>query len=176
MAADGRGGERRLRAPGRGGLVRRSALMERLVKDDPRRIVSVIAPAGYGKTTLLAQWAEASGLDFAWLSLEEADNDPKVLLAGIAEALDAIEPVDKRVCEALASPYSSALGSVLPRLGSALWSRSAPVVLVLDDVHLLRNTEGRAALAVLADSGPDHSRLGLSGRAGPPGRAARRPA
>src|ERR1700749_492753 len=168
MTADGRGGEKRLRPQVRGGIVRRSALMERLGKDDPRRIVSVIAPAGYGKTTLLAQWAEASGLDFAWLSLEEADNDPKVLLAGIAEALDGIEPVDKRVFEALASPYSSALGSVLPRLGSALWSMSKPVVLVLDDAHLLRNPEGRAALAVLADSVPDQSRLVLSGRAEPP--------
>src|ERR1700759_1758516 len=101
MTAEGHGGGKRLRPQVRGGIVRRSALMERLVKDDPRRIVSVIAPAGYGKTTLLAQWADASGQEFAWLSLEDADNDPKVLLAGIAKALDAIEPVDKRVFEAL---------------------------------------------------------------------------
>ena len=173
MTAAARGGEKHLRPQVRGGTVRRPALLERLIRDDPRRIVSVIAPAGYGKTTLLAQWAEASSQDFAWLSLEDADNDPKVLLAGIAEALDAIEPVDKRVFEALASPYSSALGSVLPRLESALWSMSSPVVLVLDDVHLLRNTEGRAALAVLADSVPDRSRLVLAGRSEPPVRTAR---
>jgi len=53
----------------------------------------VVAPAGYGKTTLLAQWAERNGQAFAWVSVDEADNDPKVLLTYVAEALNAVEPV-----------------------------------------------------------------------------------
>ena len=148
--------------------VRRSSLIERLVRGSPGPIVSVVAPAGYGKTTLLSQWAECSGQSFAWVSVDEGDNDPKVLLSYVAEALDAVEPIDERVFDALASPVSSVPGSVVPRLGSAFSSMTSPVVLVLDDVHALHNRECRAALSVLADHVPDGSRLALAGRAEPP--------
>jgi LuxR family maltose regulon positive regulatory protein len=157
----------------RPGTVRRSPLLERLARGDRRPIVSVVAPAGYGKTTLLSQWAERHGQAFAWVSVDEADNDAKVLLRYVAEALDAVEPIDQRVFDALASPVSSVPGSVVPRLGAALSSMTSPVVLVLDDVHLLHNRQCRAAVSVLADHVPDGSRLALAGRAGPPLRAAR---
>src|SRR5215469_17212454 len=157
----------------RPGTVRRSLLIERLARGDHRPIVSVVAPAGYGKTTVLAQWAGHNGQAFAWVSVDEADNDPKLLLTYIAEALDAVEPVGERVFEALASPGSSVLGSVVPRLGSAFSSMISPVVLVLDDVHVLHNSECRAALSVLADHVPGGSRLVLAGRADPPLRTAR---
>ena len=94
----------------RPGTVRRSSLIERLAWDDPGPIVSVVAPAGYGKTTLLSQWAERNGRAFAWVSVDEADNDPKVLLRYVAEALDAVESIDERVFDALASPVSSVAG------------------------------------------------------------------
>jgi LuxR family maltose regulon positive regulatory protein len=161
------------RPPMRPGTVRRSSLIERLARDDSGPVVSVVAPAGYGKTTLLSQWAEHNGQAFAWVSVDEADNDPKVLLGYVAAALDAVEPVDERVFDALASSASSVPGSVVPRLGSALSSMTSPVVLVLDDVHLLRNSECRAALSVLADHVPGGSRLALVGRPGPPLRIAR---
>ncbi len=125
----------------------------------------MIAPPGYGKTTLLSEWAERSGQAFAWVSVGEMDDDPKVLLTYIAAALDAVEPVSGRVFDALASPVSSVPGSVVPRLGSAFWSMTVPVVLVLDDVHLLHNHDCRAALSVLADHVPAGSRLALAGRA-----------
>jgi LuxR family transcriptional regulator, maltose regulon positive regulatory protein len=157
----------------RPGTVRRSLLIERLAQGDSQPIVSVVAPAGYGKTTLVSQWAERNGQAFAWVSLDEADNDPKVLLSYVAEALDAVEPVDGRVFGALAAPGSSVPGSVVPRLGSALASMSSPVVLVLDDVHVLHDRECWAALSVLADHLPAGSRLVLAGRAGPPLRVAR---
>jgi LuxR family maltose regulon positive regulatory protein len=157
----------------RPGTVIRSALVDRLRRDDSRPVVSVVAPAGFGKTTLLAQWAEGNGPAFAWVSADEQDNDPKVLLAYVAAALDGIEPVGGRVFDALASPASSVSGSVVPRLGSALASLSGPVVLVIDDVHLVRNSECRAALSVLADHVPRGSRLVLAGRDQPPLRVAR---
>jgi LuxR family transcriptional regulator, maltose regulon positive regulatory protein len=157
----------------RPGTIRRSSLIERLGRGDDRPIVSVVAPAGYGKTTLLSEWAERNGQAFAWLSVDQGDNDPKVLLSYVAEALDAVEPVGQRVFDALASPVSSVPGSVVPRLGSAFSSMTTPVVLVLDDVHLLSNSEGRAALSVLADHVPGGSRLVLSGRLEPPVRVAR---
>ena len=157
----------------RPGTVRRSSLIERLARGDPRPIVSVVAPAGYGKTTLLSQWAERNGQAFAWVSVDEGDNDPKVLLSYVAEALDAVEPIDERVFDALASPVSSVAGSVVPRLGKAFSLMTSPVVLVLDDVHVLGNSECRAALSVLADHVPGGSRLALAGRAEPPLRVAR---
>jgi LuxR family transcriptional regulator, maltose regulon positive regulatory protein len=157
----------------RPGTVRRLPLIERLARGDSRPVVSVVAPAGYGKTTLLSQWAEGNGQAFAWVSVDEADNDPKVLLSYVAEALDGVEPIDGRVFDALASPASSVPGTVVPRLGAAFSSMTSPVVLVLDDVHLLRNSECRAALSVLADHVPGGSRLALAGRAEPPLRIAR---
>jgi LuxR family transcriptional regulator, maltose regulon positive regulatory protein len=157
----------------RPGTVPRPFLLERLRGGDRPPIVSVVAPPGYGKTTLLAQWAERNGQSFAWVSVDEADNDPKVLLSYVAEALDAVEPLGERVFDALASPGSSVPGSVVPRLGSAFSSMTAPVALVLDDVHLLQNLECRSALSALADHVPPGSRLALAGRTAPPLRIAR---
>jgi LuxR family transcriptional regulator, maltose regulon positive regulatory protein len=156
----------------RAGTIQRSLLIERLARG-AWPIVSVVAPAGYGKTTLLAQWADRNGQAFTWVSVDEKDNDPKVLLTYVAEALNAVEPVGKRVFDALASPASSVPGSVVPRLGNAFASMTTPVALVLDDVHLLHDTECRAALSVLADHVPAGSRLVLAGRAEPPLRIAR---
>jgi LuxR family maltose regulon positive regulatory protein len=157
----------------RQGTVPRSSLIERLAQRDGRPVVSVVAPSGYGKTTVLSQWAERNGQSFAWVSVDERDNDPKVLLTYVAEALNAVEPIDERIFDALASPGSSVPGSVVPRLGSAFFSMTAPVALVLDDVHMLRNSECQAALSVLADHVPGGSRLAMAGRAQPPLRVAR---
>jgi LuxR family maltose regulon positive regulatory protein len=91
----------------------RRPLIERLALDDSRPIVSVVAPAGYGKTTLLSHWAENSSQAFAWVSVDEDDNDPKVLLGYVARALDAVQPIGSQVFEALGSPVSSVPGSVV---------------------------------------------------------------
>src|SRR5262249_27969421 len=136
------------------GSVLRTALLEQLARDDRRPVVSVAAPAGYGKTTLLSQWAERDDRAFAWVSIDERDNDPKVLLTYVAEALDRLEPLSERVFDALGSPTSSVHGTVVPRLGAAFAAMNSPVVLVLDDVHLLLNSECRAALSVLAEEVP----------------------
>ena len=143
------------------------------MRDDTRLIVSVVAPAGYGKTTLLSQWAERSDQAFAWVSLDDRDNDPKSFLTYVATALDAVQPVGRRVFDALASSVSSVPGSIVPRLAAALAARTSPMVLVLDDVHRLHNSECRAALSVLAEHVLAGSRLVLAGRAEPPLRVAR---
>src|SRR5215469_9751390 len=164
----------KLRPPWRRpGTVCRAALVERLARDDLRPVVSVVAPAGYGKTTLLSQWAERDGPAFAWISVDDRDNDPTVLLTCVARALDQVEPIGERVFDALASPTSSVPGAVVPRLGAAFAAMTSPVVLVLDDVHLLHNIACRGALSVLADYVPRGSRLVLAGRAEPPPRIAR---
>ena len=164
----------KLRQPAiRRDTIRRPALIRRLALDDASTIVSVAAPSGYGKTTLLAQWTEDDGRAVAWVSLDERDNDPKVLLTYVAKALDAVQPLPARVFEALASPVSSVPGSVVPRLASAFWSMTVPLLLVLDDVHLLTGAESRDALSVLAGHVPPGSRLVMSGHGEPPLRVAR---
>lgn len=151
----------------------RTGLIDVLKRHGECPIVSVVAPAGYGKTTLLAQWVECSGPAVAWVSVDEADNDPKVLLSYVAVALDRVHPIGERVFDALASPVRSVPGSVVPRLAGAFWSMSEPVALVLDDVHLVRNVECRAALSVLADHVPAGCRIVFAGRDEPPLRVAR---
>src|SRR5580704_17242157 len=101
----------------RPGIVVRTALVERLTTTRAPVII-VAAPPGYGKTTLMAQWAERIGSRAAWLSCDEADNDPVVLLSALAVALDRIGPVDPAIFSALAS--SGADITVIPRFMSAV--------------------------------------------------------
>ena len=88
----------------RPGIVSRTAIVERLVASAGCSVLAVVAPAGYGKTTLLAQWAEHKQPRVAWLSADDRDNDPAVLLTYLATALDRIEPLEPMVFRATASP------------------------------------------------------------------------
>ena len=133
----------------------------------------MVASAGYGKTTLLAQWAERSDKAFAWVSLDERDNDPRVLLTYVAEALNAVVPIGQRVFDALASSGSSVPDAIVPALGFGFSSMTSPVVLVLDNVHVLYDPDCLVALSVLADHVPAGSRLVLAGRDALPLRIAR---
>ena len=105
--------ESKLRPPlFRRGIVARTALVDRLVAASSPAVISVVAPAGYGKTTLLAQWAERKKPRVGWVSVDDRDNDPVVLLTYIAVALDRVEAIDPRVFRALAS---SGAGIEVPR-------------------------------------------------------------
>ncbi|HWI74950.1 MAG TPA: hypothetical protein VNT55_23510, partial [Baekduia sp.] len=83
-------------------MVARTALVDRLLASNTEPLVCLVAPAGYGKTTLLAQWAQRRGPGVGWVSVDERDNDPAVLLTYIAMALDRVEPIDPRVVRGLA--------------------------------------------------------------------------
>src|SRR5512133_3322130 len=86
------------------GAIARATLIERLEASPEVPVVVLSAGPGWGKTTLLAQWASASQRPFAWLSVDDRDNDPIVLLTYIAAALDRVSPLDPSVFDALASP------------------------------------------------------------------------
>ena len=117
-----------------------------------------------GKTTLLAQWSSQSPRPFAWVSVDENDNDPIVLLTYVAAALDRVTPLDASVFDALASPGTSVEGTVIPRLGAALAMVDEPVVLVLDDVHFIDNPPCLDAIVALIGHVPEGSQLALSAR------------
>jgi len=150
----------------RSGTVSRTALVNRL-RATAEPIVILTAPAGYGKTTVLAQWAARDARPFAWVSVDDRDNDPIVLLRHVALALHGIEPLAPSVLDTLAAPGSSIWTSAVPRLGSALAEFDQGVVLVLDDTHLLRSREGLDAVLTIAQHGSEGSLLVLAGRASP---------
>ena len=93
-----------LRPPRRRGTVNRPALVDRLIDSSTIPMIAIIAPAGYGKTTLLSDWAERDGRPFAWVSVDEGDVDPVVFLSHVAVALDRVEELDADVFRAIASP------------------------------------------------------------------------
>ena len=149
----------------RPGVVERDALLGRLQSPDGARVVSVKAPPGYGKTTLLAQWAAADERPFAWVTLDDRDNDPVVFLTCLATAADGIEPISPAVFRAVASGTDSMWTTSLPRLGAALAAIDRPIVLVLDDVHVLTDRDCLEALVPISKHLPHGSQLVLSGRA-----------
>ena len=131
------------------------------------RAVSVVAPAGFGKTTLLAHLAERDERSFAMVALDERDNDPVVLLRYVAAALDRIEPVPASAFEALSTPGRSVWSTCIPRVCAALSAMASPVVLVLDDLHLVSDPTCMDAVAALIDHTPGRSRIVVSSREEP---------
>jgi len=163
--------ESKFHPPGvRPGIVHRTALVERLAASAVP-VMTVAAPPGYGKTTLLAQWAERIGSRVAWLSCDGGDNDPVVLLSALAAALDRIGPVDPAIFSALAS--SGAGITMVPEFVSAVASVPPPVTVVLDHAEALTNRQCLNTLAEFALRLPPGWRLALASRAVIPLPAAR---
>ena len=160
--------ESKLRVPSlRPGLVSRTGLVNRLRAARSVRLATLVAPAGYGKTTLLAQWAARDERPFVWLSLDARDNDPFLLLRHLAAAFDRIEPIDPDVLDALAGADSSVWVDAVPRLATAVSSRRAPFVAVLDDADTIRRGDSADLLAALAEHVPAGSMLVVAGRSAP---------
>ncbi|MEV0613482.1 LuxR C-terminal-related transcriptional regulator [Nonomuraea sp. NPDC050404] len=152
----------------RPGWVARPRLVERLLAAAGVRLVVIAAPGGYGKSTLLAQWrADArERRALAWLSLDGLDNDPVRLwtriLAAVGQAGAGVAVDDLCAMTRVQSPDLA--GVVLPRLLERLGRVSRPVVLVLDDVHLLTATVGWAQVEALLDGLRPGHQLVLSSR------------
>ena len=155
--------------PGRSQNVSRTALVNRLRAAGAFPVVLVTAPAGYGKTTLLAQWAERDARPFAWVTVDERDNDAFVLLKHIAAAVDWIEPLGAGVLDAFDRPNHTIWDALAPRLSATLSSRTSPSVLVLDGVDALESTDSLEAIGILIGSIPRGSMIALSGRSLPEG-------
>jgi LuxR family transcriptional regulator, maltose regulon positive regulatory protein len=154
--------ESKFHAPvARPGIVARTALVDRLAAAQAP-VVTVVAPPGYGKTTLLAQWAERVWPRVAWVSCDDGDNDPVVLLSALAVALDRIEPIDPAVFWALAS--SGAGITIVPRFVSVIASMRLPVTVVLDHTEAVTNKRCLNTIAELALHLPPGWRFALASR------------
>jgi LuxR family maltose regulon positive regulatory protein len=119
--------------------VRRPRLVSRLRDAVDARVALLVAPAGYGKTTVLTEWASRDERPFAWVSLDMRDNEPMRLLSRITRAVDAVH-----------------------------LDGSGSYVLVLDDVHVLRSQPAVDVLNAVAADLPPQAMLALASRTEPP--------
>jgi LuxR family maltose regulon positive regulatory protein len=142
-------------------------LVERLLAAPAAPVICVVAPLGYGKTTLLGQWAGRKGGRVGWVTVDQRDNDPVVLLTYLAVALDRIEPIDPGMFHALAAPGATVAGMLVPRLTAAVAAMTQPVALVVDNLESLENLACLDALAEVAMHLPQGSQLALGCRTKP---------
>jgi LuxR family maltose regulon positive regulatory protein len=151
----------------RAGIIERARLIRLLTAEPAASIVSIVAPPGYGKTLLLADWAARERRPVAWLTLDDHDNDPAVFLSYLAAAFDRIEPIDGSIQSALAAPGRRILSAAVPRLAFELHRWGRPALLVLDDVHRLVDRTCLEALAELLDHLPPGLCVALAARTEP---------
>src|SRR5215207_2176535 len=154
----------------RAGLLPRAGLQSLLQASLQAKLCLVAAPAGSGKTSLLAQWrAVAGGGRVAWVSLEESDNDPTRFWSYLVAALWTVEPgVGTVALEALGGPSVELERVVVPSLVNDLATVGAPLVLVLDDYHLITDATCHQTLGWLLDYLPADVHVVLSTRLDPP--------
>jgi LuxR family maltose regulon positive regulatory protein len=141
-----------------------------VLRSGSRRLTLVAAPPGFGKTTLLAEWAaSAEGIGVAWLSLDENDNDPARFLAYLIATLRRAQPeLGGRAEAALQAPGADLVDVVLPLLLNDLAGLDRELVLVVDDYHLITNPQVHESLAYLIERSPDAFQLVLATREDPP--------
>ena len=130
-------------------------------------VVSIVAPPGYGKTMLLADWANRARRDVAWVTLDDFDNAPSVFLTYVAAAIDRVQPVDPSLGRALRVSGTRILAAAVPRLASELHRWSRPGALVLDDVHRLTDRTCLDALGALLEHLPRGFQVVLASRTMP---------
>ena len=154
----------------RRGLVARPRLSERLSRGAESALTLVSAPAGFGKTTLLAEWlaaAAAGGRAVAWLSLDQRDNDPALFWTYLVAALKTAAPgVGAGALSLLQSPRPP-IEAVLATLLNDLSAVSDDVVLVLDDYHVIEAREVQDGMAFLLEHLPPQIHLVIASRADP---------
>jgi LuxR family maltose regulon positive regulatory protein len=154
----------------RAGLLPRAGLQSLLQASLGAKLCLVSAPAGSGKTTLLAQWrAVAGGGRVAWVSLEESDNDSTRFWSYLVAALRTVEPqVGTVALEALGGPSVELERVVVPSLVNDLATVGAPLVLVLDDYHLITEAICHQTLGWFLDHLPAEVHVVLLTRLDPP--------
>lgn len=165
----------KLRAPAlRPRRIPREHLLERLAGETGASLVLVCAPAGYGKTTLLAEWSQVltrSGAAVAWLALDPGDNAPipfgACLVAALAQATGESQGLGA-ISQQLRSSLEIDLRNILPAVINAMAAVSRKCVLVLDDYHLITDPAIHQAMTYLLGHLPGNLCMAIGSRANPP--------
>jgi LuxR family transcriptional regulator, maltose regulon positive regulatory protein len=176
VASPGDGARARVPSP-RHDFVPRPRLVRRLLEDREASVVLIAAPAGYGKTSLLSEWAEQDGRTFASLTLDTTHNDPLCLIASIVATLEDLDWLEGRMparltglslaAESAGAQPSAQLAAATGTLLAVVGAARGAMVLVLDDVHLLHSGESLSLLTSLAAAMPPEAKLALASRTTP---------
>jgi LuxR family maltose regulon positive regulatory protein len=155
--------------PIRKDLVPRQGLIERINRGMEGRLTLVSGPAGFGKTTLLSQWAAQSTAPVAWLSLDEGDNEWKRFTQYLIHAIQGILPgIGGEILELLHSAISPDVEQVVSSLVNQVAKCNHPFCVVLDDYHAISEPGIHKLLFQVIENQPPHMHLILSTRADPP--------
>jgi len=151
-------------------VVSRPRLSERLNRGTESALTLVSAPAGFGKTTLLADWlaaAPADGTSPAWVSLDQRDNDPALFWTYLVAALQTTADGVGAGAGALLQSPQPQIDEVLASLLNDLNAVPNDVVLVLDDYHVIESRDIHDGMAFLLEHLPPQIHLVIAGRADP---------
>ena len=158
----------------RANFVERSSVITTLSDDPERRLTVITAPAGYGKSTLAAQWVARLALPTAWVRLEATDDGPRSFFALV---LAALHPIDRDLAAGTALLLSDGgephAETIVHRLIEDLSVTTRSFVLVLDDYHAIEAQAIHLAMDLLLEHVPATMRLMLISRTMPPLRLAR---
>ncbi len=144
----------------RANLVPRPNLISLLNNDPGHRLTLICGPAGYGKSTLVAQWLAELALPYAWISLERTDNNPQAFFGLIVSALQSIDQGLLVATETLVSKQTPIRAdAIVYQLIEEISAITRPVVLVLDDYHAIESGEIHHAIDILLQHLPDMMRL-----------------
>jgi LuxR family maltose regulon positive regulatory protein len=150
-------------------LVPRPALIERLDGGLRRKLTLISAPAGFGKTTLVAAWVRDAGRSVAWLSLDAEDNDPARFLSYLVAALQGVDPsIGQSLSAMLQSPTPPPPTVLLTALINEMAATPEPFILVLDDYHLIETLPIHQQLGFLLEHGPPQLHMVVVSREDPP--------
>jgi len=149
-------------------LVERPSLIDQLNHELDRKLTLVSAPAGYGKSTLVAEWLGQVDLPFAWISLDETDNDLsyflKYFLAGVRTCFPAACAASLQLLQAPETPGTSTLADTL---SNDLFACPESFLLVLDDYHTIHDIQVNQLLNALIDRCPPNFHLVIISRTDP---------
>ena len=164
--------ENKLHVPRRRrGVVQRVRLVQRLDRDALPAVVLVSAPAGFGKTTLLAEWlaaGEEKAKPAAWLSLDRRDSDPAVFWSYVVAAVRRVAADVGADALSTLQSNPTALEAVVTSLLNDFAAVSYDVVLVLDDYHLVESLDVQESMRFLVEHLPEQLHLVVASRADPP--------
>ncbi len=150
-------------------LVPRPRLIQRLNAGLHGKLTLIAAPAGFGKTTLLGEWIRSSDKSFAWLSLDEGDNNLKRFLHYLIAALQQIdESIGDGILPLLEATGDPPLEPLITILINNIVSMDAEFCLVLDDYHLITKQTIHQAINFLLEHLPPNVHIVISGRVDPP--------
>jgi LuxR family maltose regulon positive regulatory protein len=149
--------------------IRRPRLTRTLVPARPS-LALIVAPPGFGKTSLLSDWADRDPRRFAWVNVGREDNDPAVLWTYIGAAVAGIDPHRTPPDELMTMTRG---GDPVEAALRAVDETDDEIVLVLDDYHLIQNTDCHATVVKFLEGAPANLEVVMSSRADPPLRVAR---